>query len=284
MKFEQYLIESEITNIKKELKGTDGYLKAPNGKKSNLPEKQWLMVRTKSFKKWFGDWENSPDNASKILDGNGEPMIVYHQTDSDFTEFDLSKILAAKGDPVTPFGIFLKKNDDNIGLNGNIQMSLYAKMKSPMEFNDRPHIEKYLSKNIDGWEDLVREKNDINARFNKRSEEKSKKMMDAIRDAMQDITDQAERGLAVKKIKDEYKTGDMFKEWRDLIDINSMKSKKLITKHFKSKGHDGVIIHSDSGSFGRVTDAMIVFEPNQIKSINNKGSFGKTNNINENEE
>ena len=33
-------------------------MKAPNGKPTNLNEKQWLQVRTKAFKKWFGDWEH----------------------------------------------------------------------------------------------------------------------------------------------------------------------------------------------------------------------------------
>lgn len=36
--------------------GTFDYALAPNGEKSNLNEKQWLQVRTKAFKKWFGDW------------------------------------------------------------------------------------------------------------------------------------------------------------------------------------------------------------------------------------
>ena len=31
-------------------------MKAPNGKSTNLTEKQWLQVRTKAFKDWFGDW------------------------------------------------------------------------------------------------------------------------------------------------------------------------------------------------------------------------------------
>ncbi len=34
-----------------------GWMKAPNGKPSNLTERQWVQVRTPSFKKWFGDWE-----------------------------------------------------------------------------------------------------------------------------------------------------------------------------------------------------------------------------------
>ena len=53
---------------------------APNGKKSNLTKKQWHQVRTEEFKNWFGDWENNQLNASKVLDENGEPLVVYHST------------------------------------------------------------------------------------------------------------------------------------------------------------------------------------------------------------
>lgn len=35
------------------------YMKAPNGKQSNLSPRQWVQVRTKAFKDWFGDWELS---------------------------------------------------------------------------------------------------------------------------------------------------------------------------------------------------------------------------------
>ena len=35
------------------------YLKAPNGKPTNLTPKQWVQVRTKAFKRWFGDWEKA---------------------------------------------------------------------------------------------------------------------------------------------------------------------------------------------------------------------------------
>jgi len=34
-----------------------GWLKAPNGKDTNLTERQWMQVRTPAFKNWFGDWE-----------------------------------------------------------------------------------------------------------------------------------------------------------------------------------------------------------------------------------
>ena len=53
---------------------------APNGKPSNLTHEQWHLVRTPEFKAWFGDWENDPENSSKVVDENGEPMVVYRGT------------------------------------------------------------------------------------------------------------------------------------------------------------------------------------------------------------
>jgi hypothetical protein len=56
------------------------YIKAPNGADTNLTPKQWAQVRTNAFKDWFGDWENSPEKASKVVDENGEPKVVFHGT------------------------------------------------------------------------------------------------------------------------------------------------------------------------------------------------------------
>jgi hypothetical protein len=66
-------------------------LLAPNGKPSNLTAEQYKLVRTPEFKAWFGDWENDPANASKVVDENGEPLVVYHGTPFDFTIFKKDK-------------------------------------------------------------------------------------------------------------------------------------------------------------------------------------------------
>ena len=63
---------------------------APNGKPSNLSKEDWLYVRTPEFKAFFGDWENDPEHASKCVDENGEPMLVYHGSNKDFDAFDMS--------------------------------------------------------------------------------------------------------------------------------------------------------------------------------------------------
>jgi hypothetical protein len=70
----------------------DGGLIAPNGKKSNLTTEQYKLVRTPEFKAWFGDWQNDPENASKVVDENGEPMVVYHGSNNIFTIFDKQRI------------------------------------------------------------------------------------------------------------------------------------------------------------------------------------------------
>lgn len=48
-----------------------------------------VLCYTPSFLDWFGDWVDNPDNASKVVDENGEPLVVYHHTDNkSLSEFD----------------------------------------------------------------------------------------------------------------------------------------------------------------------------------------------------
>ena len=82
----------EMQNIKSKAIADGTFMKAPNGKLTNLTERQWLQVRTKEFKDWFGDWENDSANASKVVDENGEPLVVYHGSNEyGFNIFDPSK-------------------------------------------------------------------------------------------------------------------------------------------------------------------------------------------------
>ena len=81
LKFYKDFIDNNLFNIKElevNFKNLAIENLAPNGKKSNLNPKQYNLVRTKKFKDWFGDWQNDPQNASKVVDENGEPLIVYH--------------------------------------------------------------------------------------------------------------------------------------------------------------------------------------------------------------
>jgi len=71
--------------VRERYEGSPGWLKAPNGQPTALTEAQWLLVRTPEFKAWFGDWEQG--RGSRVLDANGEPLVLYHGTRADFEKF-----------------------------------------------------------------------------------------------------------------------------------------------------------------------------------------------------
>ena len=54
---DDYSTEEQLIIDRAKADGT--YMKAPNGKPTKLNPKQWVQVRTKAFKKWFGDWEKT---------------------------------------------------------------------------------------------------------------------------------------------------------------------------------------------------------------------------------
>lgn len=75
----------EMQSIAEQAKADGMYMQAPNGKPSNLTERQWLQVRTRAFKNWFGNWEKSA-RIEKLR--NSEPAII---TGSEFEITDNPK-------------------------------------------------------------------------------------------------------------------------------------------------------------------------------------------------
>ena len=92
-------VEKEKASIRKKAVADGTFMKAPNGADTNLTEDQWLSVRTAAFKNWFGDWEHDPQNASKVVDENGEPRVVYHGSHQWFTSFNDGKQRQQSGAP-----------------------------------------------------------------------------------------------------------------------------------------------------------------------------------------
>lgn len=41
------------------------------------------QTETENFKRWFGDWENDPAKASKVVNEDGTPKVVYHGTNAE---------------------------------------------------------------------------------------------------------------------------------------------------------------------------------------------------------
>ena len=51
--------EEEMRRIREKALADGTFMKAPNGKPTNLNERQWLQARTDAFKRRFGDWEKA---------------------------------------------------------------------------------------------------------------------------------------------------------------------------------------------------------------------------------
>lgn len=110
----------------------------PGGPVSNLTERQYAQVRTKAFKDWFGDWENDPENASKVVDENGEPLVVYHNTPFEFNGiFDMdhkSRIMPWTSEPFGHVG-----TQETANTIKGTQFALFLNVKNPLETPDFVH-------------------------------------------------------------------------------------------------------------------------------------------------
>ena len=126
-------VDKELLEIRDEAIANGTYLLAPNGNPTNLNEKQWLQVRTKNFIKWFGDWINDPNNASKVVDENGEPMVVYHASNETFNAFNHSYSKYGFN-----AGVFFSNSKEYAKFvsHGKLIYEVFLSIKNPMHAND----------------------------------------------------------------------------------------------------------------------------------------------------
>lgn len=133
---------------------------APNGASSKLfsdllqlsngDRRKAIIAKAKvfgsNFKDWFGDWlSDDKTNISKVVDENGEPLIVYHGTTTpDITTFDLAKTQSGEAfwfaNAEAQNGVFYSDQNDE----GKIMMPLFVNMKTPL-LNDADSMESYAT-------------------------------------------------------------------------------------------------------------------------------------------
>ena len=120
-------VDKELQSIKQKTIANGTFMKAPNGKPTNLNERQWLQVRTKAFKEWFGDWISNPEQSSKVVDENGEPLVVYHGTYGNFDIFDPTK----KRYTVHTKGLFFTTTEHKAKFYGKNVLPVFLNLKNP---------------------------------------------------------------------------------------------------------------------------------------------------------
>lgn len=71
-------------------KGTesnDGFYHSIRDAGSNVKPKFEDVTESRQFKRWFGDWQKKPRSASKVVNADGTPKVVYHGTNQEFHTF-----------------------------------------------------------------------------------------------------------------------------------------------------------------------------------------------------
>ena len=154
----------EMKNIlAKAPRDSQGRLLAPNGKPSNLTERQYAQVRTKAFKEWFGDWENDLANASKVVDENGEPLVVYHGSkNKNFSIFDYNYLRKADS------GFFFSSDKEYAKQFGDVR-EFFLNIKNPNITNiplNIDNVEKLLTVDYKEGTDGIQGHDDTNTNEN----------------------------------------------------------------------------------------------------------------------
>lgn len=244
----------------------------------NVNRKINKITQSKQFIRWFGDWQNSPAKASKVVDNNGEPLVLYHQTEKEFTTFDTKQKGSGEFDSEMPTGIFMKPTNNDIGVGGNIQIPLYASIKNPLTVNNRSELVKFYDKNVQGYTKAKSAIDSVNeeykAKFNeemKRENEEYQKLWNAKKNG--EISEEEYQKSISRDALDE-----IMEEWENKVNEASRNAKALVDDYFKNSNYDGVIVNNDVGSFGRSTKTFIAFENTQVKSAtDNIGTFDGNN-------
>ena len=162
----RFSLKEEKEKIVADAKANGTYMTAPNGEKTKLNAEQWVTVRTTNFKNWFGDWENDPENASKVVDENGEPMVVWHGRSAEFNTFEKKegvRFIMGLEDKVKAEGFFFSPNK---GLAGEFASNsfrhrggkanvipCFLNIRKPMDLTKEDYDRIY--EDVTGWDYIV---------------------------------------------------------------------------------------------------------------------------------
>ena len=65
----------------------NGFVASIRDEGSTVKPKLKNVTQSQQFKRWFGDWKNHPESASKVVNADGTPKVVYHGTNAEFNTF-----------------------------------------------------------------------------------------------------------------------------------------------------------------------------------------------------
>lgn len=227
---------------------TDGYVHSIRDSGSPVNMKIENVTKTQQFKRWFGDWENHPKAASKVVNTDGTPKVVYHGTNADFWTFSLAN--RGKNGEKLGVGYYFVDNKSSAERYGDRVVEAYLDIKKPasaevMEIS-RKDWEKFLDFAIEHRDEYIDGEwkgNDINKEYELTDFDYGSNDAELIKGFLNGIA------AGNKDVTEAYL--EMLKD---------------------STGYDGIVYNTDN------TDYYVAFTPEQIKSAtDNIGTFDKDN-------
>lgn len=103
----------------------NGFVASIRDAGSTVKPKLNNVTQSQQFKRWFGDWQNHPENASKVVNEDGTPKVVYHGTNAEFNTFQQENGAYFFSESMD----YAESMADERG--GNRIIEAYLKMKNP---------------------------------------------------------------------------------------------------------------------------------------------------------
>lgn len=267
-----------------------------NADKELFSSKSAKQQAKENFNKWF--------EGSKVVDDNGEPLVVYHGTDANFDAFDPQMIGKATDNGFYGKGFYFTRNKGEASSYGNKVLPSYLKSKNMFDIRgvDGGYYGGLKDNMFEKGANLLDDLGLLNAdqvekyNFYKEAKNNFLKNVDIYEPSdVQDIwfgeltmpdgtkilnraweSDNTRDGVLnvlwndyARRIK--YKDGTYLDHLLDGMSLKDyMRSDGINPQRFsdklKSMGYDGVY----------QGDEFVVFEPNQIKSVKNSGAWSSS--------
>ncbi|HED4435796.1 TPA: hypothetical protein R4333_001029 [Pasteurella multocida] len=258
----------ETENI---LGGQEAYQKAVKDGKTELNYRQWVQVRTPEFKAWFGDWENDPKNASKVVNPKtGEPLLVYHGSSNygfnTFKDDGVRGIYFTDNQDIAKS--YFDKNNSNGGYYGT-----FLNIRNPSESDfEGQSWNNYIDPKDNAIGDyfVLNQYDEVEARFIKESK------------ANQYIQDNTDEDFELRVEHIDNVDPSLYDDSDDIKGVST----DYLTIDAKSRGYNGAIYHNVRDRYNGFTDkpndteanVFVAFKANQIKSAtDNTGEFNVSN-------
>lgn len=228
------------------------------------------VTESQQFKRWFGDWEENPAKASKVVNEDGTPKVVYHGSPADFNTFSL-KYLGTNGTN-EGYGFYFTDDKEiaesyskgteaqrHQGADGKL-FEVYLDIKKPLSDTEvtmsRAEFRKFLME------------------MNKQVDEDGEPL-----DFLSNYGDVSWEGLQSvinSAMEVEYDGSDSDVNMIHSI-INGCGNMEMVFNVLrKTTGYDGIIVKD--ATWGGDQTIYVAFNPNQIKSAtDNVGTFDKGN-------